>query len=126
MQNLYIYLNFIIIIIIIIIIYLFIYLFIYLLLFFFSLNNSFNILLLLIIMIFFIIYLYTYLIIIFSKPKRNVVSHIFNGKVFSGNIIYQLCDLSDPKLKKIVNTKKGLIKVFNVSILFYIIILFIN
>jgi len=48
-----------------------------------------------------------------NKPKRNVVSHIFNGKVFSGNIIYQLCDLSDPKLKKIVNTKKGLIKVFN-------------
>jgi len=48
-----------------------------------------------------------------NKPKRNVVSHIFNGKVFSGNIIYQLCDLSDPKLKKLVNTKKGLIKEFN-------------
>jgi len=48
-----------------------------------------------------------------NKPKRNVVSHIFNGKVFSGNIIYQLCDLSDSKLKKMVNTKKGLLKEFN-------------
>ncbi|OUM63291.1 hypothetical protein PIROE2DRAFT_10189, partial [Piromyces sp. E2] len=48
-----------------------------------------------------------------NKPKRNVISHIFNGKVFSGNIIYQLCDLSDPKLKKMVNTKKGLLKEFN-------------
>jgi len=48
-----------------------------------------------------------------NKPKRNLESHIFNGKVFSGNIIYQLCDLTDVKLKKMVNTKKGLLKQFN-------------
>jgi len=63
-------------------------------------------------------------ILLHSKPKRNVVSHIFNGKVFSGNIIYQLCDLSDSKLKKMVNTKKGLLKEFNVNILLIVLYIY--